>query len=92
MSLELLHFIVLDHRFLVELDQVKRVIPLIAVDPIPNAPNFVAGMANIEGVIIPIIDLALRMGQKPTASYTLQHEIMICQHDSFCAGLIVDDV
>jgi purine-binding chemotaxis protein CheW len=54
-------------------------------------PHYVAGMANLRGAILPVIDLAARMGWERTVA-TERHAIIVVQIAGKSAGLIVDSV
>lgn len=41
---------------------VNEIIGIMAITPIPKAPDFVKGIINLRGKIIPIIDLRLKFG------------------------------
>jgi purine-binding chemotaxis protein CheW len=46
--------------YALHLDAIERVIHAIFITPIPKAPDIVAGVINIEGTVIPVIDLRKR--------------------------------
>nr|WP_320049604.1 chemotaxis protein CheW [uncultured Desulfuromonas sp.] len=44
-------------RYAFELSQVKKVIPVSALVPLPGAPKFVAGITHFSGQILSVVDL-----------------------------------
>ena len=38
-----------------------------SVTELPNKPNYIKGVINLRGIIVPIIDLRQRFGQQPLA-------------------------
>lgn len=58
---------------------------------LPMVPDFVKGIINLRGQIIPIIDIRLRMG-KPEIEYTNTSCIIVLNFDSVNIGVIVDSV
>lgn len=62
-----------------------------AITMLPLVPNYVTGIINLRGQIIPIIDIRLRMG-KPSADYTNTTCIIVLSIDSVQIGIIVDAV
>jgi purine-binding chemotaxis protein CheW len=44
------------------LEQVVEVLRMVAVTPLPEAPGWVAGVVNLRGTLIPMIDLRPRLG------------------------------
>ncbi len=58
---------------------------------LPHAPAFVLGVANLRGVVLPIVDLAMQLGFPPTEP-TARHAIIVVEHGNQTAGLSVDGV
>lgn len=58
---------------------------------LPLVPDYVKGIINLRGQIIPIIDIRLRMGN-PSIDYTNSTCIIVLNIDSVQIGIIVDDV
>jgi purine-binding chemotaxis protein CheW len=58
---------------------------------LPRAPAFVRGVINLRGVVLPIIDLADRLGFDPTEP-TARHVIIVAQTGRQIVGLLVDAV
>ena len=45
--------------------KVQEIIRYIEVTPIPNMPDFVKGVTNLRGTILPVLDLRIRFGMPP---------------------------
>ena len=78
----------------IALHQVNKIFSLMALTAVPKTPSYLAGVFNYHGSIVPVIDLALRLGQKPTTSYTSNTPVVLCntlENDAFL-GLIVSSV
>ncbi|MEZ3435462.1 MAG: chemotaxis protein CheW [Lachnospiraceae bacterium] len=58
---------------------------------LPLVPDYVKGIINLRGQIIPIIDIRLRMG-KPSIDYTSSTCIIVLNINSIQIGIIVDAV
>lgn len=58
---------------------------------LPHVPSYVAGVVNLRGTVLPVIDLAARLGWEPT-SPTDRHVIIVAQINNQLRGLIVDAV
>lgn len=58
---------------------------------LPLVPDYVKGIINLRGQIIPIIDIRLRMG-KPSIDYTSSTCIIVLNINSVQIGIIVDAV
>ena len=58
---------------------------------LPKQPEYVRGVLNLRGVIVPIIDLRCRFGQGLTEATPL-HVIIIVQIENQLVGLLADRV
>lgn len=57
---------------------------------VANAPAFVKGVVNLRGVIVPILDLRIRLGQ--TSEYNAFTVVIILNVGSRVVGIVVDSV
>ena len=51
-----------DQRLALRLSGVDRVVQAVAVTPLPEAPEAVPGMVNVQGQILPVVDIRKRFG------------------------------
>ena len=58
---------------------------------IANAPDFIKGVINLRGVIVPIVDLRLRLGC-PTAEYNGFTVVIVLNVRHRVVGAVVDSV
>ena len=58
---------------------------------IANAPGFIKGVVNLRGVIVPIVDLRLRLGCD-TAEYTALTVVIVLNVKGRVVGAVVDSV
>ena len=61
------------------------------ITQLPLVPDYVKGIINLRGQIIPIIDIRLRMG-KPPIDYTSTTCIIVLNINSTRIGIVVDAV
>lgn len=61
------------------------------ITPMPMMPNFVKGIINLRGQIVPIIDIRLRLA-KPEIEYKSTSCVIVLNVDSVYIGIIVDAV
>ena len=88
----LLHLVTFDlmgEEFGVPILDVREIILMSEVTPVPNAPSFVEGVINLRGQIIPIVDLRkrFRLQQKTEAD---KSRIVVVEVANSVLGLIVD--
>jgi purine-binding chemotaxis protein CheW len=46
---------------------VKEIIGMMTITPVPQTPEFVKGVINLRGKVIPVVDLRLRFGMESSA-------------------------
>jgi purine-binding chemotaxis protein CheW len=59
--------------------------------PLPHSSPYVKGVINLRGAVLPVVDLAARLGFQPTEP-SARHVIIIAQVGSQTVGLLVDAV
>jgi chemotaxis-related protein WspB len=47
-----------ENRYAFDASQIEEVLPLVAIKPMPQSPNGVAGVLNYRGAPVPVIDLS----------------------------------
>ncbi len=73
------------------LDQVREVVNLEEVIPVPKAPSFVEGVMNLRGEVLPVISLAKRL-ELSEEERELRRVIVSSLEDKGKVGFIVDSV
>ena len=56
---------------------------------IPGAPSFVAGLVQVRGRVVPVVDLRARFGLPPI-EHSIDRRIVVVQNGARVAGLLVD--
>lgn len=59
--------------------------------PLPHAPDFVRGVINLRGVVLPVVDLKARLGRGTTEANP-KHVIIVVHTGTRTLGLLVDAV
>lgn len=95
MTRELITFEVSRQLFGLDIAAIREIRAWAPVTRLPGAPSYVAGMANLRGSILPVIDLGARLGWGVTRT-TERHAIIVVQigdrQTGVQAGLIVETV
>ena len=78
-------------RFCLKLGDVERLLPLMQIQPVPDAPPYLAGIMNLAGEAVPVIDLARRLGLGDNQPYRLDNPVLLIHAGGRRAGLIVDE-
>lgn len=89
--LQLVCFKIQDEAFGMDILKVQEIIKLVEITKIPDSPEFVEGLINLRGKIIPVIDLRLRLGMNKK-EYNNNTRIIVVDVNSKTTGFIVDEV
>jgi twitching motility protein PilI len=73
------------------LDQVKEILTRASISRIPGAKNWVRGVSNVRGNLLPILDLPGFLWGEVT-KMNRDSRILVIQHQGINAGLVVDEV
>ncbi|MBX9739199.1 MAG: chemotaxis protein CheW [Beijerinckiaceae bacterium] len=90
-SRELIAFRIDGREFCVDIMQVRDIRGWTPATPLPHSPHYVRGVINLRGAVLPVVDLAARLGFKPSEP-TVRHVIMVTQVEHQIVGLLVDAV
>lgn len=86
-----------DEEYGVEILRVREIIGVIDITPLPQTPDFIKGVINLRGKIIPVMELRRRFGLS-SIPYDEQTCIIVVEvsHDAdadpFQMGVVVDTV
>ncbi len=90
-ELQLVIFKIGSEEFGVPISQVREIVRLVQITPVPRAPSFIEGVVNLRGQILAVIDLAKKLNLKsnPRSEKT---RIIVVEVDDNTVGMIVDEV
>ena len=88
---ELVAFRVADQEYCVDIMSVREIRGWTPATALPHSPDFVRGVINLRGSVLPIVDLASRLGLKPSEP-SARHVIIVAQIGPQQVGLLVDAV
>ncbi len=75
--------------------KIKEIIGMMPVTSVPQTPDFVKGVVNLRGKVIPVMDLRLKFSMK-SADYTERTCIIVVEIEgkkgNILIGLVVDSV
>lgn len=80
-----------NEAYSLRLHEVREIIMVGNITPIPRAPSFIEGVLNLRGEVMPVIDLRERFGL-PRQPVTSLSRIVITPIGGVGTGLIVDSV
>jgi purine-binding chemotaxis protein CheW len=88
---QVISFAIGDDQYGVDIMAVREIKGWSEITHLPKQPEYVRGVLNLRGVIVPIIDLRCRFGQGLTDATAL-HIVIIVQIASRQVGLLADRV
>ena len=77
--------------FCIEITQIREIRRWTPVTILPHSPSYVLGVINLRGAVIPILDLAEKLGFEKTDP-TERHVIIIVSFENRIIGLLVESV
>jgi purine-binding chemotaxis protein CheW len=90
-----LTFSLADEEYGISILRIKEIIGMMPVTTVPQTPEFVKGVVNLRGKVIPVIDLRLKFGM-PSIEYSERTCIVVLETEgpsgSTLMGSVVDSV
>jgi purine-binding chemotaxis protein CheW len=88
-ELKVIVFMLGNEEYGIEVDKVRTIERMIPITRVPKTPEFVKGVINLRGVVIPVIDLRGRFGLPETEATENSRIINVAANDMEI-GFIVD--
>lgn len=86
-----LTFFLSDEEYGLEILKVQEIIGMMDITAVPRTPEFIRGVINLRGKVIPIVDLRLKFGMEP-AEQTDETCIIVVRAAGVEMGIVVDRV
>ncbi|MEK7862419.1 MAG: chemotaxis protein CheW, partial [Chloroflexota bacterium] len=88
---QLVVFMLDDRRYGLPLSAVERVVRMVDVTLLPKAPQIVLGVVNVQGRVIPVVDLRRRF-RLPERDFALTDQLVIARTARRPVALAADAV
>ena len=82
---EILAFELGGQRCAIRAAGVQRVLRAVAVLPLPGAPPIVSGIVNVQGTIVPVLDIRQKLGLPPRPLRHTDRLVLISQSERLLA-------
>jgi purine-binding chemotaxis protein CheW len=89
--LQLVSFKIGEEEFGVDILSVQEINRMSQITKVPNTPEFIEGVINLRGRIIPVIDLRVKLGL-PRKAHGKDTRIVVVELKGQTIGFIVDEV
>src|SRR5450432_2530183 len=90
-GIELIAFRIGAQEFCVDIVSVREIRGWTPATALPHSPAFVRGVINLRGAVLPIVDLAARLGL-PAIEANSRNVVIVAQIGRQIVGLLVDAV
>lgn len=90
-SNQLVVFTLDDRRYGLPLSSVDRVIRAVEIIPLPKAPEIIAGVINVRGRVVPVVNIRKRF-RLPAREIALSDQFVIAHTTRRPVGLVADAV
>jgi purine-binding chemotaxis protein CheW len=84
-----------EENYALDIDQVQEVLDFTTITKVPQMPDFVRGVINLRGSVVPVVDLRAKFGLPPTVR-TVDTRIIIVEvtvdQESTVLGALADAV
>ena len=88
---QVVRFTIGEEAFAFDIFKVKEIIRMMEITKVPQTHNFIEGVINIRGTVVPIIDIRKRFGLSPQ-EYNRKTRIIVVEIEVGIIGFIVDTV
>ncbi len=89
--LQLVSFKISDEEFGVDILKVQEIIRMLEITRVPNTLQYVDGVINLRGKVIPIVDLRSRFGME-RREHDRNSRIVVVELSGKIIGFVVDSV
>ncbi len=88
---QILLYYINDVLYGIEIQYITEIISILPITVVPNVPEFIKGVINIRGKVVPVISIRNKINQ-PEIPYDDKTCIIIVEVGEITVGLIVDCV
>lgn len=89
-SEHLVTFLLADEEYGVDVKLVQEIIRVSAITPVPRAPEFIRGVINLRGRIIPVVDLRRKLGLGDVDESSRRARVVVVRLRDRLIGVLVD--
>ncbi len=86
-----LTFVLGSEEYGIEILRVREIMGLLDITTVPQTPDYMKGVINLRGKVIPVIDLRLKFSM-PEEEHTQETCIIVAEVNKTSIGIIVDSV
>jgi purine-binding chemotaxis protein CheW len=80
-----------NQKYALHLSAVEKIAQAAEIIPLPKAPDIVMGVINIQGRIVPVVNIRRRF-QLPERDINIEDHFIVCRTDRMNVAILVDTV
>lgn len=81
-----------DEQFGIDIKYIDNIVRMQRITRVPNVPNYIKGVINLRGEVVPVVSLRLKMGLEEDVITKLTRIIIIKLENGEVIGVLVDAV
>ena len=78
---QFLTFLIADEEYAIEIVHIREILAHTPLTRVPRAPDFISGVMNLRGLVVPVVDLRVKLGM-PATVVTPQTCVIIIEIDT----------
>jgi len=90
-SIQLVTFDLSARRYALRLSAIGRIVRVVEIIPLPKAPEIILGVINVQGRVVPVVNVCKRFGL-PERAISLTDHLMIAHTGRRAVALVTDAV
>lgn len=90
-TVQLIGFKLAEEVYGIDINCIREINRIASITLVPNVPEYVEGVINLRGNVIPIINLRVKT-QMPRKDFDSETRVIIIESESIVVGFIVDEV
>ena len=90
-DMQIVVFTLDEPRYALNLSVVVRIVRAVEITPLPKVPKIVLGVINMQGQVVPVIDIRKRF-RLPEREIKIDDRFIIAQTSKRLVALVADDV
>lgn len=90
-GMQIMTFVCNDETYAFDIRDITDIIEIPEITRVPKLPEFLLGVINLRGQVVPVMDFSLRIG-KPVQEYDEKTCIIVTERDKANIGIVVHRV
>lgn len=90
-DIQIIGFKLNSEEYALEISGVQEIIKVNSITRVPRSKQYILGVINLRGIVIPVIDLNIRFGNGKTTGIE-KKRVIILKFGNLSVGIVVDGV